>query len=375
MTVTTPATTVSNSDTKTCSNVYRHGNYSGSGKKASPVWDQPASGACGTCHNASNTTPPNSAKHGKHASSAYYEFKCIICHKDVVDGASPASYTIIDNSKHANGYVDFKFDPVDPRVAGGTYSIVSGTAAPTNGTTPRAFGSCNTIYCHSNVQPEGGVGGPSSYSSPTWALGGTATCGSCHAGGHGALLGTGSRTAHLAYTFTTSSDFYKCVICHSWDQSQSLNCSSCHNLRATAEYTKHANYKIEVIFDPAFNSSASYGKSPSFTPGTGYSNCSNIYCHSNGTSVSTGAIPNNISLTWGTGSLTCNACHSYPPDYSNGGPKANSHQAHANSGITCDKCHNATTMDGSTITNTTNHVKPCLVCFGDGSASELYSRS
>ncbi|MBI5848688.1 MAG: CxxxxCH/CxxCH domain-containing protein [Nitrospirae bacterium] len=352
-TSTSPATVVTKTGAKTCSNIYCHGNYPGSGRNATPVWDGTV--ICGSCHNASNTTDPGTGKHGKHASSDYYEFKCTLCHKDIVGGTSPAGYTITDQSRHVNGYVDYKFDTTDPRVGGGAYSIATGTAAPTNGTTPRAFGSCNTIYCHSNVQPEGGVGGPSSYSNPSWASTGTAACGSCHAGGHGALIGTGSHSAHLAYAFTTS-DTYKCAICHSWDQSQSLSCSSCHNFYAVPEYAKHANYKIEVVFDPAFNSSASYGKSPSFTPGTGYSNCFNTYCHSNGTSVSTSVIPSNASPNWGSVALTCAACHGYPPSYAQDEPKSNSHAAHLSFNPTCNLCHYPTTTNGSTITSTVNHV-------------------
>lgn len=339
----------------TCSNVYCHGNYPGSGKNASPKFGT-GTAVCGSCHNASNTATPASGKHGKHTDSYYYEFKCTTCHKDIVGGTSPAGYTITDKSKHVNGYVDYKFDPADPRVSGGVYSIATGTAVPANGAIPRTFGSCNNIYCHSNVQPNGGVGGPSSYSNPSWGTAGSAACGSCHAGGHGALLGTGSHTAHLAYAFTTS-DIYKCVICHSWDQSQSMNCSSCHNFYVTPEYARHANYKIEVSFDRAFNDSASYGKSPSFTPGTGYSNCTNTYCHSSGTSVSTGEIPDNTTPNWGSESLQCNSCHGNPPGYANGSPKANSHGMHVvHSAGDCSNCHYATTADGTTITDKTKHL-------------------
>lgn len=344
----------------TCSNVYCHGNYPGSGKNATPIWGAASGGACGTCHNASNTSPPNSGQHGKHTTTHYYEFKCTVCHRDIVGGASPAAYTIEDKSKHVNRVVDYKFDPADPRVAGGTYSIDTGTAAPTNGTTPRAFGSCNNIYCHSNVQPEGGVGAPTSYSNPSWASAGTAACGSCHAGGHGNLITTGSHSKHLAYTFTTS-NMYKCIICHSWDQSQSLNCSSCHNFIVTTEYAKHANYKVEIAFDTAFNSSATYGKSPTFTPGTGYSNCVNTYCHSAGTSVATTVIPANTTTNWGTGVLACDSCHTggttTGPTYSTGSPKTNSHNKHVvGNSYKCVDCHSAVVDISNAIIDKTKHV-------------------
>lgn len=351
-------TTVSGGGLKQCSNIFCHGNYPGSGKNASPVWDNPSTGACGTCHGASNTATPGTGKHFEHADITYHGFACTLCHKDIVAWSSPAGYSIADKSRHVNGYVDYNFDPADPRVAGGTYGIASGSATPTNGITPRAFRTCNNIYCHSNVQPEGGVGKPSVYANPSWGSGTLGTsCGSCHAGGHGALLASGSHMTHLVYGFTTT-DMYKCVICHSWNQSASLSCSNCHDFYATTEYAKHANYKVEVMFDRAFNSNASYGKSPSFTPGTGYSNCSNTYCHGDGTSLSSGVVKANTSPAWGSGgSLTCSACHGYPPSYPNGSPKANSHQTHAVHSVEdCSVCHYGTTTDSISIASKLNHV-------------------
>ena len=52
-TLTDPETLVSSSGDKTCSNLYCHGNFAGSGKNATPVWDDPATGDCGTCHDTS----------------------------------------------------------------------------------------------------------------------------------------------------------------------------------------------------------------------------------------------------------------------------------------------------------------------------------
>ena len=82
--------------------------------------------------------------------------------------------------------------------------------------------------------------------------------------------------------------------------------------------------------------------------------CSNIYCHSDGTSVSTGMIPANTSPAWGFGAIACSACHGFSPAYTNGTPKANSHPQHL--AFTCDKCHSTTTNDGVTISDKTTHV-------------------
>jgi predicted CxxxxCH...CXXCH cytochrome family protein len=90
--------------------------------------------------------------------------------------------------------------------------------------------------------------------------------------------------------------------------------------------------------------------------------CSNIYCHSNGTSVTTGAPPSGTSPAWGTaGPVACDACHGYPPQYPQDQPKSNSHVIHfqqlqQNSWFSCGTCHYTTTTDGVTIASHTNHV-------------------
>ena len=101
-------------------------------------------------------------------------------------------------------------------------------------------------------------------------------------------------------------------------------------------------------------------------PADGFSTCDNTYCHSNGTSVSTGLIPANNSSAWGTtGPLACDSCHQYDtitrptptgPDYGNYAPKANSHERHSEVVVGCESCHYNTTTDGTTITSTTLHV-------------------
>jgi predicted CxxxxCH...CXXCH cytochrome family protein len=115
--------------------------------------------------------------------------------------------------------------------------------------------------------------------------------------------------------------------------------------------SKHINHKIDVDFVSKFG--GTYNGNPE--PGNGYSNCSNIYCHSNGTSVSTAVNPVNSTLDWGTvGALACNGCHEYPPAYQNGTLKANSHSIHSSYG--CATCHFGTTADGASISSFDKHV-------------------
>jgi len=83
----------------------------------------------------------------------------------------------------------------------------------------------------------------------------------------------------------------------------------------------------------------------------GTNTCSSIYCHSDGTSISTGIIPAGISSpAWDTTSvpLACDQCHGFPPSYVNGTPKANSHMT-AGHLKPCNVCHYQTTNDGTTL--------------------------
>ena len=87
----------------------------------------------------------------------------------------------------------------------------------------------------------------------------------------------------------------------------------------------------------------------------GTQTCSSIYCHSDGTAVSTGAALTDASPAWDTpGPLDCATCHGYPPSYANGQPKANSHMAPGHN-VQCNVCHSATTSDGTTIENPAKH--------------------
>ncbi len=371
-TTTNPVTTVSSEGSKSCSNIYCHGNYNGSGLNASPIWDDAASAACGTCHGASNTSPPGiesptnwDTSHVRHAfngQNMFYdtwprEYACTLCHKDIIEGEGPADYSIKDSTRHVNSTVDWNFNTEDTRISAGTsYSVPAGTQPPTDGSSPRAYGTCSNVYCHSNVQPDGGVGPPTVYDNPQWGNDNSA-CVGCHAKGyHSQEIDTGSHEKHVQeYYFGMSlSDPWsvkKCTICHKWNPSASrTSCGQqCHD---GDEKTYHVNGNIDVLFDDFAADNGSYNGTPE--PGDGYSSCSNIYCHSNGTSVSTGIIPFNTTDDWGaSGPLACNSCHNSSPAYTNGSPKANSHQQH---NFTCDNCHFATTTTGSTITNSEKHV-------------------
>jgi len=249
----------------TCSNIYCHGNYPGSGKNASPTFGAASTASCGSCHEASNATVPASGTHKRHASAGTItgatsdrEYACTLCHNGIVSGSGPSSYSIADKSKHVSGFVDWAFDIADPRIVGSSaYSVATGTALPSNGTLPRAYGTCNNIYCHSIAQTStGGALTPDTadYKTPTW--GSTVSCGTCHKGdmGHnfGNLMDSGSHTRHLEYDMRLAgSTALKCTICHKWNAAAAFaDCNQCH--LTAQEKTLHVNRSVNVAFDTFF---------------------------------------------------------------------------------------------------------------------------
>lgn len=386
------STTVSANGQRACSNIYCHGKFNGSGLNATPQWNNLAAAPCGSCHGASNTTVPNSGGHMIHADVNVHNYSCTLCHRNVVGGSGPNGYSIADQGNHVNGMVDWQFDTADPRVsASSSYSIASGSKVPSNGTTPRVYGTCSMSYCHSIAQTSTGgalTGAAGEYTTtPKWGPGsGSYFCGACHKNGSAhnygspAPMDSGSHTRHLAYRFNTLANSngasMKCSICHKYDASGAFNtCDSCHGMTSSAAlYSGHVNGTVNVAFEPVFGA-ATYNDTNTTTgaPGNGFFSCSNTYCHSNGTSVSTGTVPANTAAQWGaTGPLPCDSCHgaggdgSGRPDYATTAPKANSHQSQKHVLLSCNKCHYSTTTMGTTIASTTTHVNKSYDVNGDG---------
>lgn len=308
----------------TCSNVYCHGNFAGSGITTNtPTWG--GSAACGTCHGASAASPPAGGSHSRHVGGAtMVALACDMCHEDTATGSSINSRVF-----HVNEATDWNLKRTDNRLgASATYkALESGSKTPPSTT----YSSCSSIYCHSNVQGALGVGAPTSYDSPTWG-GAALTCAtSCHSG----TPATGKHGTHTSVPY-------------------SYACSRCHN-GAGDETANHANYSIDMSFNLAFSyTSGSYSQSPN-TPGGGYGSCSNLYCHSIVQTTSggalTGAIGEYLTPSWGGGALACTGCH--------GNPSASgSHTKHATTySYACSRCHNgqvppgvATHADGSVNT-------------------------
>lgn len=93
---------VYDSGTTSCSSTYCHGTFKNGNPSNAPVWNNPASAACGTCHGdpAAATTalkalPMTAAQGGTHPNNT----SCSICHGGVVN----ASLQFINSSKHIDG--------------------------------------------------------------------------------------------------------------------------------------------------------------------------------------------------------------------------------------------------------------------------------
>jgi predicted CxxxxCH...CXXCH cytochrome family protein len=324
----------------TCSAVYCHGTTMApnGGTDTTPAWNDPASGACGTCHGATTANPPTKGLHVKHAGAYSPGFSkayaCTLCH------------TLALN-QHVNNKSEIIFGS-DARVTGATYT---GTDTMLD-----AYGNCSTVYCHSNVQTSP-PGGAVTYKTVNWGSSQTFKCNVCHEGpadhttwpaSFASGNTTGSHSKHATYTIY-------CGTCHASDVTQDPadiatngRCNVCHS---TDKHSDHAiNVSIVNIYGGTYSGDT--------TPGNAYGGCSSVYCHSKGTSFTAPSAPN-TAATWGGAVTTCGSCHdglATGPTYTNGTPKANSHNAHVvANGFTCNNCHNDTTSTGNTITDVAKH--------------------
>lgn len=360
----------------TCSNLYCHS----PGTKATAPFTAPNQTAtwggsltCKGCHKSdyASTDPILSGSHRGHIKSNFDPFvynlmTCVKCHATT----ATASLTISDPSRHVNGQIEIAFNNTSS-AAGGYYKGTLATpASPMTKTPGSTVGSCTTVYCHSSGQGANGSW-PPTYQTPTWGNSASGYCGTCHGDqfNHGGFslgnpLTSGSHTKHLQYQMNlTYSDYVRCVACHAYTRIGLAPAGCNSNLCHPPTNKNHANYAIDVVIPDYFGATAAYNGTTK--PGDGYSNCSNAYCHSNGTSVATGTVPANTSPAWGSGAMACNGCHgnlTYSdsrkalPLYTTGKPKANSHAGHANHNLTCNQCHYATTTDNTSIADKTKHV-------------------
>ncbi|RJR19578.1 MAG: CxxxxCH/CxxCH domain-containing protein [Nitrospiraceae bacterium] len=307
-TTTTPATNVTNTGTKTCSNLYCHstGQSTTDGSSAtpayaSPIWDNPSSGACGTCHKVTEASGLTSGSHAAHLGTTGVN-GCGDCHTGAANDAS--SY---NSSNHVNASINVS----NTYTAGG---------APGNG-----YGTCSTASCHDDGTGNTAV-------TPTWGTSVT-DCTECHA----EIPATGSHQKHVV---TTS--YNKAV------------CGNCHGnaVQATTAPTQHLDGNLDVYDSAAgdlgYPQNVAKGGAP-------YDSCSTAYCHSTGQSTTDGSssTPTYATVTWG-GSAVCGSCHKVTEA---SGLTSGSHAAHlGTTGVNgCGDCHAGTANDASTY-NSITHV-------------------
>jgi predicted CxxxxCH...CXXCH cytochrome family protein len=89
-----------------CSNTYCHGYFKNGNLDNKPVWTNPSTSACGSCHgDGSSPLPKTQAQGGSHPGSN----NCSNCHGGVVD----ANQNIINPSKHIDGLLNLFGDDIE----------------------------------------------------------------------------------------------------------------------------------------------------------------------------------------------------------------------------------------------------------------------
>ena len=357
-----------NRTSKTCINVYCHGNfpkvlYNGTaintGNGFSPVWLDASTSACGSCHGKVSNNY-SSATHGKHTATNQVYFNntssiesCDSCHNYGADSmrtfGTDSTQGSYNTSKHAdfsiysagvNTDVKFKDDNLD--LAAKMGDIVSAKTA-----WDPVLLSCNNSWCHGNFS--GTLIGKNA--TPKWLDPSTALCDSCHTA---TPPSTNSHPKHISTPYR-----YGCQKCH-------------------GGYVGHVDGSIGgADSSVGFDGTNPYG---TFEPGT--KKCANLYCHGNTTGGDWGnftyplSAKNNDPVWSATGSVTCGTCHDAVP----GTLVSGSHGKHiagttGNYGYPCRRCH-ADTYSGDTSSLSAGHADGILEVKPDvNNSSGNYSRA
>lgn len=306
------------------------------GDYATPGWGTPASGACGTCHNATKATL-TTGSHTLHF-NASGAGNCADCHAGVVgDGTSYAS------AAHVNNLLDV------------------GHGYTKGGTLGNGYGTCSTAQCH----------GPSS---PTWGANTTnKDCTKCH--GVPTLPGSytvvqaapgynqaGKNTAGNTGTFTNSVSNDSKVGAHDSHlrglkgyTTNLVVCTDCHALPANAVHADGA-----TNFSWSDRASNTGSLSPQYLTGT----CSANYCHGgtlqDGSDTSPSWTDSSYLTAYAKNATNCGRCHGAPPT---AGTLADTHN-----GVTiassCATCHNHEGQGAEHLDGTLQAAGTCDSCHG-----------
>lgn len=261
----------------TCSTVYCHSDGRAVPETYSnPTWGNIASGACGTCHGTTASSPPASPPHAKHVGSAApYRFACAECHRGKVQATANAAVVPVftNSTTHVNKVREVTFDSTNPF---GTYS--SATA------------SCRNLYCHSTGNTAvATVNLPAVYGGKVYARlnwNGTTSCTSCH--GRSTASGMPDYANAGTAGSATSNSHSKHVA------SSAISCNECHERTTKTGKSIRSPYHANGAANVFFNLSGA-NKAGSYTIAT--KTCSSTYCHGTTSTVA-----------WG-GNTTCVSCH------------------------------------------------------------------
>jgi predicted CxxxxCH...CXXCH cytochrome family protein len=292
-----------------CTNNYCHssGVSVTTGSLFSNISTPPWGGAglsCNSCHGnppAYADTIPKANAHQTHSSHS-----CSRCHFNVTNDGT----TITGRALHANS----------------EYNLAAGPGTGFTYTYSTLGGSCADVSCH----PGGSI-------ARVWS---SSSCGSCHGAppsdnAHARHFTGLPRMAAYGNSSTTSTYLNNCGVCH------------------PAEPARDNDGSLQVeLFNPSTPPSSLKSRSTAAEYANG--SCSNIYCHSDGSSVASTLAPAAQTVAWNAPPMTCNSCHGNPPAYESGNPKANSHAVH--DVYSCSICHATTTSTGTTITDQFRHI-------------------
>ena len=262
--------------------------------------------------------------HRTHMAPSATVAACVSCHVS-------SGFTV----DHRNGKISFQSN-INTSPATGKYMKYGFQAFTSSQVSNPTLGTCATVNCHFETV------------SPTWGTSSSlTTCDTCHSSQPSTL----SHTKHESYYGGTGS------------------CVKCHPARPVFSHATSAGDRALTLI-PSVNYAGSNNQYlPSQAATRVVGNCSNLYCHSDGTK-SSAPFTGSTNPTWGA-TLTCSSCHGDAATLN-----TNSHAAHIRNAsvigvnITCDKCHNTTTNNGTTIASTAVHDNQAIdVAFPGGVGS------
>lgn len=221
---------------------------------------------CSGCH----ANPPEWNSHPAHLEEGRMleALECATCHL---------------SSDHISGLSEISFNPSETRlVAPAAYN--DGDGIQTSRYTEAAgyvagpaYGTCASVYCHSNGDP---FDGPLAYQNQTWG-GAAMTCSSCHAAAGDDSTLSSHHVKHVGTLYG-----FDCSKCHATVVSDSTT---------VVDNTLHLNNQKDV----GFSNRGTYSVDRE---------CSNTYCHDDG--QNNGVSNPNVPVEWDVAhTTTCLSCH------------------------------------------------------------------